>query len=253
MKHARSTSTIVPIVHQQPSSNAPSLASLIAALQRNLLSNGHNYSMMKFAAVVVAIFTSSFASVGAVDSKGYTGSEYTLMGRGYCVPSPGSGNHYGHDSNAYPLAKPFTLDECAAHCLGLPDIEGLVGFDTNPGSQVGTYDHCFCRYTDGTSPDSAEEDTTEFSTSASGPVGGVDGRYTSSEDNLCYRRDAFGTVSMRLLVKQSSYVTRSRSISPLLLDTLSIHQRKSPLANGLVKRMPNPSNLPLYSPPLTSN
>lgn len=202
---------------------------------------------MKFAALVVAIFTSSFASVGAVDSKGYTGSEYTLMGRGYCVPSPGSGNHYGHDSNAHPLALPFTLDECAAHCLGRPDIEGLVGFDTNPGSSGRTYDHCFCRYTDGTSPDSAAEDTTNFSTSASGPVGGVDGGHSSSENNLCYRRDAFGTTP-----SPTTSPSKSPSMAPVTKSPSMAPVTKSPSMAPTGSPTNGPSASPSNTPPGTT-
>ena len=85
---------------------------------------------MKFATLVIAaIFTSSFASVGAADANGYTGSEYTFMGEGWCVDA--SNVSYGNSLTNLPL--PATLDECAAHCLAYPSTEGLVGLI--PGSR----------------------------------------------------------------------------------------------------------------------
>ena len=140
---------------------------------------------MRKIAAVVALFASSLASVSAADVNGYTGLDYTFVGTGHCIPS-GSTTHYSHGNVLY---RPFTTDQCAAHCHSFSNaIEGQVGFDTN-------YNSCICRYTDGTGPVSATtEEGITYNTDASGAIGGTDG---ATNQNICYRRNAFrGEVSV---------------------------------------------------------
>jgi len=167
--------------------------------------------MMKFA-VVVAPLASSLASVSAAaDANGYSGSDYTFVGAGYCTPAgsdalcPATGNtHYNTAdsdmcSSAYWAAgsctsttqvASYTLNACADHCQSIGNLEGQVGFDMDDWS-------CLCRYTDGTGPVSTTtEEGLDYSNSdSSGAIAGADGCTWLTP--LCYRRNAFGQVSMK--------------------------------------------------------
>ena len=88
---------------------------------------------MKFNQLVVALvaYSGRIASTSAADANGYTGTEYTFVGSGYCTPAlPSTGHpHYGHISHADQI---HTSDPnvCAAHCQSQPNnIEGQIGFD----------------------------------------------------------------------------------------------------------------------------
>ncbi|EJK56125.1 hypothetical protein THAOC_24043, partial [Thalassiosira oceanica] len=137
-------------------------------------------SVMKFPVLVFTLFASSVASASAADINGYTGSDYTFVGDGHCWD--GFDNAY---SNATPLPRPFTLDECATYCQSFSSLDGQVGFDTNPA-------HCFCRYTDGSGPVSATtEEGLSWNTDAAGAIRGTDGASPTNQ-NICYRRNGFG-------------------------------------------------------------
>ena len=127
----------------------------------------------------------------------YTGSDFTLLGQGHCAPQGSTTSyldyrswdfHYSHGPALYP---PYSMDDCAAFCLGFPNTEGLVGVETRASD-------CFCRYTDGTGPESATtEEGLLYNTDTSGPVGRTDG----SPWVFCWAYNwALGNVSVRLLI-----------------------------------------------------
>ncbi|EJK73361.1 hypothetical protein THAOC_05020, partial [Thalassiosira oceanica] len=183
---------------------------------------------MKFAArVIAAIFASSFASVDAADANGYTGSEYTFVGIGFCVTSPGlSAEHFAYGLVRTYFPPPFTLDECAAHCQGYPNIEGQVGFQ-NWISGNGRFE-CQCLYTDGTShlSDTDENDLDHKTPTSSGPIGGTDPDHAAAAPpggNVCYRRNAFGTPSKS---PSMAPVTKSPSMTPTGSPTNGALHRK---------------------------
>ncbi|EJK51770.1 hypothetical protein THAOC_29030, partial [Thalassiosira oceanica] len=94
---------------------------------------------------------------------------------------PTHGGDWSH--NAATLPAPFTMDECAAYCLGFPNTEGLVAMEGRIGD-------CLCRYTDGTGPESATSEAgLSYNSDASGPVGGT----TGSTVAICWTYNwAFG-------------------------------------------------------------
>lgn len=144
-------------------------------------------------------FCYRYNAYGGAYFGAYTGSDFTLAGQGYCIPE-GSTGHYSHGTPWAPPAQ-FTMDECAAYCLGLNNIEGLPSITNTVGLVAMEVDsngkRCLCRYTDGTGPQSADsEDGITYNTPASGPVAGTDGRTYA----ICWTYNwAFGQVSMRPL------------------------------------------------------
>ena len=118
----------------------------------------------------------------------YTGSDYTFVGIGYCLPANTVGGLPWY--NEVQKGGFSTVDECATHCKELNNIEGQVGFDTNDY-------HCNCRYIDGTGPVSAttEEGITNHQGPGIGAIADTNKDYQQNH-NFCYRRNAFGQVSV---------------------------------------------------------
>ncbi|EJK50416.1 hypothetical protein THAOC_30617 [Thalassiosira oceanica] len=143
--------------------------------------------MKFFAALVAALSAVPFASGGAADVNGYTGSEYTFVDFGYCIPELGSNSHY---NMAPPLEGQYSVDECAAHCQSFNNIEGHVGFEI-------TLSQCYCRYTDGTGPESATTEEGITYESITGSVGAISAETDGNNPIIkCYRHNAFGGAYM---------------------------------------------------------
>ena len=61
--------------------------------------------IMKFAVLVAALSASSIDSAIAADANGYTGSDYTFVGVGLCLPAlpVGSNIHYSYAATSAPI------------------------------------------------------------------------------------------------------------------------------------------------------
>ena len=121
------------------------------------------------------------------DAYGYVGDEYAFFGNGHCTPA-GSSTHFSHVSTT--INTP-SVQICANHCRSLNNIEGQVGFDMNTGNT------CYCRYTAGTGIQGDSTAGMSHLTGVVGPVGGTDGT------GKCYRRIAFGQVSIWQIMRES--------------------------------------------------
>ena len=191
-----------------------------SCLERFFRTSYHNYSgstiknfsthfSMKFNQLVVALvaYSGRIASTSAADANGYTGTEYTFVGSGYCTPAlPSTGHpHYGHISHADQI---HTSDPnvCAAHCQSQPNnIEGQIGFDIYYPSN-----YCYCRYTAGTGSESIYSTAgMDWLTPAAGPVGGADGNGGAK----CYRRNGFTSDAYGYIGDEYTFVGNGHCLS----------------------------------------
>ena len=113
----------------------------------------------KLAVALIAYSGSGKMAEASADVIGYTGSEYTYFGLGYCADNEA---YYNHAQQA----DLDTVDQCAQHCQSFPSVKGQVGFDYLRGAKT-----CFCQYTNGTGPESySNENGITYNTGVIGPV-----------------------------------------------------------------------------------